>query len=70
MATILKRFRDVSESWYFLIMASVSIIFLGVIVLSVAGGMSPGLATLIVSTPVVLALAVIWSVCEVQRLNR
>jgi drug/metabolite transporter (DMT)-like permease len=72
MAAIFKRFRGggVSYSWYFLMLAAVSIIFFGVLVLSAASGMSAGAATLIVSTPVVLTLALIWSVCEIKRLNR
>ena len=72
MAAIFKRIwgGGVSYSWYFLMLAAVGIIFFAVLVLSAASGMSAGVATLIVGTPAVLTLALIWSVREIKRLNR
>jgi uncharacterized membrane-anchored protein len=66
----LEGLRMMSLSLFFLVVTAVSVIVLGGYLLNAISEMSLLAAVIIVSTPVILTLALIWSVCEIKRLNR
>jgi hypothetical protein len=52
------------------VVAAVSIIVLGGYLLNAISEMSLPASVIIVGTPVILTLALIWSVCQIKRLSR
>jgi drug/metabolite transporter (DMT)-like permease len=66
----LEGLRTMSLSQFFLVMAAISIIVLGGFLLNAISKLSVAESLIVVSTPVILTLALIWSVCEIKRLSR
>jgi hypothetical protein len=66
----LEGLRMMSLSLFFLVVTAVSIIVLGGYLLNAISALSLPASVIIVSTPIILILALIWSVCEIKRLNR
>jgi uncharacterized membrane-anchored protein len=66
----LEALRMMSLSQFFLVVAAVSIIVLGGYVLNAISKLSVAESVIIVGTPVILTLALIWSVVQIKRLSR
>jgi hypothetical protein len=66
----LEGLRTMSLPQFFLVMAAISIIVLGGFLLYSVSKLTVQESLIIVSTPVVLTLAVVWSVYEIKRLSR